>query len=84
MVLLGAPLRGWVVLRKTLRNFSEHRVAFNAAAAAFYLLLSIIPGIAGIVLVYSFVADPEHVQFMQDFLAKVEGVFREQLQGVAR
>ena len=62
------PKYGWKTGLKTFRNISEHRVAFNAAAAAFYLLLAIIPGLAGIVLIYGIVADPGDVRKLIDMV----------------
>ena len=61
----GSPV-WWRVINGTMKNLSTNRVSFNAAAAAFYLLLAVIPGLAGIVIIYGFIADPDHVEAVID------------------
>jgi membrane protein len=56
------PLAGWKqILRRVWRAISEDKLGMVAASVAFYALLALFPGIAGVISVYGLLADPAQV-----------------------
>lgn len=54
--------RDWIkVLRRTLREFSRHRILSLAAGVTYYALLAIFPAIGALVSVYGLFADPASI-----------------------
>jgi membrane protein len=66
------PARGWKdILLGVYRGISEDRILLVAAGVAFYVLLSIFPGIAALISVYGLFANPADVASHLDTLANV-------------
>jgi membrane protein len=66
------PARGWKdILLRVYRGISEDRILLIAAGVAFYVLLSIFPGIAALISVYGLFANPADVTSHLDALANV-------------
>jgi membrane protein len=69
------PPKGWKdILWRVYHNISEHRVIAIAAGVAFYVLLAIFPGIAALVAIYGFIADPSTIsQHISDLSGVLPG-----------
>src|SRR6516162_3192442 len=67
--------KGWKdILWRLYHNISEHRVIAIAAGVAFYVLLAIFPGIAALVAIYGFIADPSTIsQHISDLSGVLPG-----------
>lgn len=56
------PAKGWLdVLKRTFKQLKADNVPILAAAVAFYLFLSLIPGLAACISLYGLVSDPQEV-----------------------
>lgn len=66
------PKRGWRdILLRTKEELSNDHVPVLAAASAFYLLLALIPGLAALISIYGFVADPGDIRNQFDAVAGI-------------
>jgi membrane protein len=66
------PRRGWKdILLRVYRGISKDRILLVAAGVAFYLLLSIFPGIGALISIYGLFADPADVASHLNAIANV-------------
>jgi membrane protein len=66
------PAAGWKdVLLRVFRGISENRILLVAAGVTFYTLLSIFPGIAGLISIYGLFADPSTIASQLDTIANI-------------
>lgn len=83
------PLRGWRdVLKRVWNEVGKDNIDLVAAGVAFYLLLSIFPGIIAAVSIWGLVADPVQVQDMlqattETMPAQARKILEDQLSSVA-
>lgn len=83
------PRHGWWrILKRVWRNIGVHNLAVSAGGIAFYLMLSIFPGLAALVAIYALAADPAEVQAQMESLVEVlpdqsESLMQEQLTRLA-
>lgn len=62
---------GWKeALKRTKKGISEDHLTIVAAGVAFYLMLGIVPALAGLISIYGLVSDPSDIQ---EHFASVEG-----------
>lgn len=67
----AAPLSGKEKARRTLADFSRHRVMTEAAAVTFYSILALFPAIAALVSLYGLFADPATIGAQLDNMSAV-------------
>ena len=85
----GIPAKGWKdVALRIYQGISEDRILALAAGVAFYVLLALFPGIAGLIALYGLYADASTISQHLDILAGVlpEGglqLIREQIERLA-
>ncbi len=85
---LELPATGWKdIIGRIYRGIGEDRILAIAAGVTFYILLAIFPGVAGLVSVYSFFADPATIAGHINSVAGIlpEGgleIVREQLESL--
>lgn len=83
------PRRGWWrILKRVWFNVGAHNLGVTAGGIAFYLMLSVAPGLAALVALYALVSDPAEVQGLMQGLVGVlpdqsEDIMREQLTRLA-
>ncbi|KQW32077.1 ribonuclease [Rhizobium sp. Root274] len=64
------PLKGWKdVCLRVYHRLLEERVTLTAAGVAFYLLLSLFPGLAALVSLYGLISDPSSIGAQMAFLS---------------
>jgi membrane protein len=86
---MAIPKRGWWrILKRIWANIGAHNLAVTAGGIAFYLMLSLFPGLAALVALYALAADPAEVQVQMQSLVEVlpdqsEGLMRDQLTRLA-
>jgi len=69
------PARGWMaVLKRTAAEINNDHLSLIAAGVSFFLLLGLFPGLAAMISIYGWVADPatigEHVNQLSNMLPK--------------
>lgn len=69
---LKSPRRGWKeIILRVYRGISEDRILLVAAGVAFYLLLSIFPGVGALISIYGLFANPADVASHLNAIANV-------------
>jgi membrane protein len=84
------PKRGWKdILKRTKEDVRHDHVTVVAAGVAFFVLLALVPGIAALISIYGFMADPQQVQQQFDSIrnvipAEVHQLLSDQMQRISR
>jgi len=85
----GIPARGWgEILKRAFANIAGDHLTLVAAGVAFFFLLGLFPGLAAVVSIYGWIADPNTVAGHVDEVAAVlpgdvADIVRNQIESIA-